>query len=294
MTPELILDCGDILGESACWSVAAQQVRWIDGFAPAIHQWDPATRTHSVVPLPIVPVGMIVPTSDPDIVALTDCAGIGLFDLRTRIRTSIADPEQKRVLIGYNDAKVDGAGRLWVGTYDGTETEPRGCLWLLERDKAPRLADSGMAVVNGPAFSPNQEILYVSDSTAKRILAYDLHDGTLGARRLFAQFSADEGLPDGLTVDAEGCVWCAHWDGGRVTRFSSAGERLLAITLPAARVTSVAFGGASLDELFITTARFGLTQEQLALSPHAGGLFRVKMGIRGLPPSLLPLPFACK
>ena len=293
MTPELVVDGANILGESVCWSMQTQEIRWIDGFAPAIHHWNPATRSHAVMPLPAAPIGMIVQTSDPSVLALTDAAGIGLFDLRTRVRTAIADPERGRAGIGYNDAKVDAAGRLWVGTYDASEIEPRGCLWVLAHREAPRLADSGMAVVNGPAFSPASDRVYVSDSTAKRILVHELHDGVLAGRRVFAQLTAEEGLPDGLTVDAEGCVWCAHWDGGRVTRFSPDGERLLLIRLPAMRVTSVAFGGASLDELFITTARYGLTEEQLQRTPQAGGLFRVKAPVPGLAASLLPLPFEC-
>jgi D-xylonolactonase len=294
MMPELVIDGGNILGESVCWSMQAQEIRWIDGFAPAIHRWSPMTGGYTVVPLPAAPIGMIVQTSDPSVVALTDGAGIGLFDLRTRTRTAIADPERGRAGIGYNDAKVDGAGRLWVGTYDGSEIEPRGCLWVLANGEAPRLADSGMAVVNGPAFSRASDVVYVSDSTAKRILAHEMRDGALAGRRVFAQLTPEEGLPDGLTVDAAGCLWCAHWDGGRVTQFSPDGERLLVIRLPAMRVTSVAFGGAGLDELFITTARYGLSEEQLALTPQAGGLFRVKTRTQGLAASLLPLPFDCK
>jgi sugar lactone lactonase YvrE len=241
--------------------------------------------------MPNASIGMIAETSEATVIVIADRAGIGLLDLKSCLRTAMADPENGREGVGYNDGKVDGVGRLWVGTAECSETEPRGCLWVIADGQAPRLVDSGMTVVNGPAFSPRSDIVYVSDSTAKRIMAHDLREGTLSRRRTFAQMSAEEGYPDGLTVDAEGCLWCAHWDGGRVTRFSPSGERLLVITLPAPRVTSVAFGGPDLNELFITTARYGLSDEQLNDTPHAGGLFRVRTGIQGLAAHVLPLPF---
>jgi sugar lactone lactonase YvrE len=294
MTPRAAVAAGNELGESVLWSVANQEVFWIDGFAPAIHRWSPATNRHRVVPLAAAPIGMIVATTDPDSVVLTDRDGVALFDLESGTRTGIADPERGRDGIGYNDAKVDRFGRLWVGTYDASEVEPRGCLWLLEHGRVPRLAESGMAVVNGPSFSPDGRAIYISDSIARRILAFDVkEDGSLAGRRVLAQFNADEGLPDGLTVDAQGSVWCAHWDGGRVTRFSPQGERTAVIRLPATRVTSVAFGGPELDMLFITTARYGLTEAQLSGSPGAGSLFLVKPGVRGIPATPLLLPFAC-
>ena len=209
----------DTLGESPFWSTVTQSLSWIDGFEPAVHTWHPATSVHSSVTLPSAPVGMIVETSNPRIVAMSHGDGVCLFNLDDRSTAALANPEQARQGIGYNDAKVDRAGRLWVGTYDETETEQRGCLWLLEHGQPPRLADTGMAVVNGPAFSPDGAIMYVSDSIARRILAFDVVAGTVRGRRVLVALEPEEGMPDGLTVDSQGCLWCAHWDGGRVTRF---------------------------------------------------------------------------
>jgi sugar lactone lactonase YvrE len=150
-----------------------------------------------------------------------------------------------------------------------------------------------MAVVNGPAFSPDGGVIYVSDSMGRRILAFDVDRGALRRRRTFATMSKDEGFPDGLTVDAEGCLWCAHWEGSRVTRFAPTGERLSVIRIPAPLVTSVAFGGSALDTLFVTTARLGLNPGDIARAPQSGSLFAVKPGITGLAANLLPLPFSC-
>jgi len=294
LTPQLEVDCRNILGESVFWSISSQQVFWVDGFAPSVQWWSPSARGLRHVLATQSPLGMIAETTDPHVVAVTDSDGITLFNRETHERTLIANPEQGRAGIAYNDAKVDHNGRLWVGTYDVSEVEPRGCLWVLENRRPPRLAESGLPVINGPTFSPDGRFFYLSDSIGRRVLAYEMEDnGMLGTRSVLAHFSMDEGLPDGLTVDSEGCVWVAHWDGGRVTRFSPKGERVAVVRLPAMRVTSVAFGGADLKTLFITTARYGLSETQLAATPDSGALFSVDTGVCGLAATLLPVPFAC-
>jgi D-xylonolactonase len=294
MIPKLEVDCQNILGESVFWSISSQQVFWVDGFAPSVLCWSPSARRLRQVRPTRSSLGMIAETTDPHIVAMTDSDGITLFNLETYERTLIADPERDRAGIAYNDAKVDRSGRLWVGTYDASEVEPRGCLWVLENSGPPRLAESGLPVINGPAFSPDSRFLYLSDSIGRRVLAYEMDDnGMLGTRSVLAHFSYDEGLPDGLTVDSEGCIWVAHWDGGRVTRFSPKGERVDVVRLPAMRVTSVAFGGAELMTLFITTARYGLSETHLAGSPGSGSLFSVDTRVCGLATTLLPMPFTC-
>jgi len=287
----LAVSATDLLGESVFWSVPLAELFWIDGCAPAIHRYHPPSQQHRLIPLAGGPVGMIAPTTDPNVLVLTDADGVSLIDLSTGTRRSIAHPEQAREAIAYNDGKTDITGRLWIGTYDTSETEPRGCLWCLEHRQPVRLAESGIVVTNGPAFSPDGRTLYLSDSTRRRILAFDLIEGHLRGRRVFAQWDEAQGLPDGLTVDEEGGVWCACWDGASVVRYSPAGEHLSTITLPARRVTSVAFGGAALDTLYITTARYGLIDEDLARTPLAGCLFSATPGVRGLAATALRLPF---
>ena len=292
MIPTIVVGCKNVLGESAFWSVTTQQVRWVDADTAAIHSWNPMTLQHEVLTLVDAPLGMILETSDARTLAFADRHGVALLDLETYSRLPVSDPERGRDGVGYNDAKVDPRGRLWLGTYDSAEVEPRGCVWLLEGDQAAHLADSGFVVVNGPTFSPDGGIIYVSDSVGRRILAYDIREnGSLARRRIFAQFLPEEGLPDGLTTDAEGCIWCAHWDGARVTRFSPQGERLTAVPMPVPRVTSVAFGGSNLSTLFVTTARYGLSPAQLRAAPGAGALFAIETGIQGRAATPLPLPF---
>jgi D-xylonolactonase len=287
-----IVSSGDELGESVFWSPVSSAVYWIDGFAPAVHRYSPgdgSLETHDL-PLP-PPVGMIACTMDPDVLVIAYREGVGLLRLSTDDTVRVADPERGRSGIAYNDGKVDAQGRVWVGTYDPAGRDARGCLWAIESMRAPRLVETGFTVTNGPAFAPDGRLIYVSDSIARRIVALEVAGTTLLSRRVFAVLSEGEGYPDGLAVDTEGCLWCAHWGGSRVTRFSATGERLMTISVPAPLVTSVAFGGPDLATLFVTTARYGLGVDELALCPQSGDLFAVRPGVSGLPPSPLPLPF---
>lgn len=294
LTAECVVPCQNALGESVFWSVATRAVCWIDGVEPTLWQWQADSGEYGSKRIDVpAPLGMIAATSDPQILVMAHRAGVALHDLRSGQQQPIADPECGRAAIGYNDAKVDPSGTLWLGTYDDSESEPRGCLWRLEHGHAPRLAESGVAVFNGPAFSPDGRVIYVSDSIGRRILAYNIDERVLSGRRVFVQLAPEEGLPDGLTVDSEGGLWCAHWDGGCVTRYAPTGQRLSRISVPAPRVTSVAFGGAALETLYITTARYGLSAEQLAHAPLAGALFAARPGVCGIAPTLLPMPFSC-
>ena len=287
-----IVEARNVLGESVLWSADRQCVYWIDGVGTEIHQWEAQSRRHSVLKVPLdPPIGMIAATSEPNTFVISNTRGLALLNLGTLQLTHLADPEKSRGDIGYNDGKVDPRGRLWAGTFDVNETDPRGCLWLLENGASPRLMDSGMAVVNGPAFSPDGITVYVSDSVGRRILAYDFKEGRLRNRRVLVEFAVGDGLPDGLTVDAEGCIWCALWDGRKVMRLDPEGQRMLEVTLPAPRVTSVAFGGASLDTLFVTTARYALSPSDLAAYPAAGALFEIQTPFQGLAATTLQLPF---
>jgi xylono-1,5-lactonase len=183
-----------------------------------------------------------------------------------------------------NDAKIDPYGRLWLGSADAKELEPRGALHCRVDASTTLIADAGFVVVNGPAFSPDATQLYVSDSWGRRILRYELATAPLKvlSREVLVAFRPDEGLPDGLAVDSEGGVWCAHWGGARVTRFSPAGTREEVISLPVPIATSVALGGPDLKTLYITTAHYGLDAATRAAAPRAGDLFAIEVATAGV------------
>ncbi|WP_291424649.1 SMP-30/gluconolactonase/LRE family protein [Acidocella sp.] len=184
-----------------------------------------------------------------------------------------------------NDAKADGAGNIWLGTMDDTERRPDGALYALGADFSLRREDSGYVVANGPAFSPDGVTLYHTDSAARTVYRFRRRaDGGLAEREVFVCFQPEDGYPDGMTVDAQGGVWVAHWGGGRVTRFLPDGTRDRAIELPVSQVTSCAFGGKRLDRLFVTSAAAGLSAAARAAEPLAGALFELDPGVVGLLP----------
>jgi sugar lactone lactonase YvrE len=180
-----------------------------------------------------------------------------------------------------NDAKVDLAGRIWAGTMDDNEAEASGALYRLDPDLVWSRHDDGYSIANGPTFSIDGYTLYHTDSGARTVSAFDMsRDGDLSNKRTFIRFPDDWGYPDGMTTDAAGGIWIAHWGGGRVSRFTPDGVFDRSIALPASQITNCAFGGANLDRMFVTSATKGLTNE-----PLAGSLFEITPGARGLPPT---------
>jgi len=285
VTPRVVVDVQDGLGESVFWHDAEATLMWIDFFGPTLHCCDVHAEYH--VKSWTIPgtrnVGSAVPMADGRVLLALD-DGLYAFDRETGRCEYIADPNDDRPGIAYNDAKVDRAGRYWVGTYDAAERAPRGVLYRMTSDGTVAVADTGYMVCNGPAFSPDNRILYFSDTVGRRLLAYDLdpETGMPGIPRLFAEIEPDAGMPDGITVDAEGHVWCAHYGGSRVTRFAPDGVVARTIELPVPFVTSCCFGGGSLDTLYITTARSGLDEAALKAAPASGTLFAVEPGVAGI------------
>ncbi len=192
-----------------------------------------------------------------------------------------------------NDAKTDARGRVWAGSLNNDdESQPDGRLFRLDERGRCDEVDGPYGVANGPAISPCQTLMLHTDSAARTIYAFDLDvaAGTLSNKRVWLRFSEADGYPDGMTFDAQGRVWVAHWGGACVSRFSADGELTHRVTLPTDQVTNVCFAGPGLDRLFVTTARQGLSTEQLARQPAAGHLFEIDpAGSSGLS----PVPVAC-
>ena len=177
-----------------------------------------------------------------------------------------------------NDAVADAQGRVWAGTMALDEKSSTGSLYRLDPDARVSRADAGYCIANGPAVSADGRHLYHTDTAQRTVYRFTLDDaGTLGARERFIRFEEDWGHPDGMTVDAQGGIWIAHWGGARVSRFSPDGELDRAIALPASQITSCTFAGEDLDRMFVTSAAIGVDEEQ------GGGLFEVDPGCRGLP-----------
>ncbi len=187
--------------------------------------------------------------------------------------------------IRFNDASVDPAGRVWVGSMHTGETEPVGVLYRLDPGRVLTPVVTGVTVSNGLGWSPDGSRMYYADSPMRRVdvFDYDPATGEASGRRVFADLSRADGVPDGLTVDLDGCVWVAMWGGGVLRRFTPGGQQDAVLPVPVSRPTSCAFGGADLTELYVTTASIGLTGAERAAEPLAGCLLRLRPGPSGLP-----------
>ena len=188
----------------------------------------------------------------------------------------------------FNDGKVDKSGRYWAGSMDLEQVSKSGALYRLDPDLSVSKVDSDYIITNGPAFNIDNSVIYHTDTSKGVIYALDIGaDGSLSNKRDFIRFEDEsQGLPDGMTVDSEDCLWVAHFGGARITRFSPAGDVLETVPVPAPNITSCTFAGADLDTLYITNARIFMTEADFKRYPLAGSLFAYKPGVRGLPTPL--------
>lgn len=269
-----------VLGEGPVWVPADNALWWVDIKGPAIFRWREGALDRFVPPLRIC---SLAPARDGGFVGGT-AQGFMRIEPEVGRYEPIVAPEPERPFNRFNDGKVDRAGRFWAGTMDDREEEALGALYRLDPDLSCTRVDDGYRVTNGPAFSPDGRTMYHNDSGLQVTYAFDLaEDGTVGARRVLARYREEDGYPDGMTVDAEGYLWIAFWDGWCLRRLSPEGEVVQVVELPVERPTSCAFGGADLDRLFVTSARIGLNASALAVQPSAGALFMMETSVRGLP-----------
>lgn len=276
----VVADVKAVLGEGPAWVTSEQALYWLDIKGRRLFRINDKEFREWPTPMR---VGSIAPRDGGGFIAGTD-GGFYTVEVGDELAfTRLFDPEEDLPDNRFNDGKVDRDGRFWAGTMDDTEQAAVGTLYRLEDINGSTIIDQGYGVTNGPAFSPSGDWMYHTDSVRRRIYRFPLApDGTVGAREIFLHFSAQEGYPDGMTVDAEGCLWVAFWDGWAVRRFGPDAALLDTIEVPVQRPTSIAFGGPDLDRMYITSARVGLDETALAVQPYAGALFMVEAGIKGI------------
>ncbi len=272
----LAVDGADRLGEGPTWDAAAGALWWVDILSRRIRQ-----ATLDGVEAPSIAtageVGFVVPRRDGGLIAglsgtLEAVAGPGL-DAWSTLWTGSYDPAQLRI----NDGKTDRSGRVWFGTMHRAETQALGCLYRWDGDVVTTQLD-GIRVSNGLGWSPDGATMYYTDSPARSIRAFDYdHDtGDISAERVLVEHRGD-GVPDGLTVDADGCVWSATWNGHRIVRYRPDGRVDREVVLPVAKPTSVAFAGPDLRTLVVTSARIAEDDGELA-----GRVFLLDVGVQGM------------
>lgn len=286
VTAEPVGDVTAVLGEGPYWRPEDEALLWVDVARGLLHM----TRVQlgETITIELDPVSAAFPAVGGGIVT----AGGHRLTLRaTRPgegwagRTIAEAPARDGVR--FNDASVDPAGRVWVGSMDIKEKDPLGTLYRLDTGGTLTPVVKGATVSNGIGWSPDGTRMYYNDSPLRRIdmFDYDQATGEAFGGRMFADLSGADGFPDGLTVDADGYVWVAMFAGGALRRFTPAGHQDAVLPLPVSQPTSCAFGGPGMADLFVTTAYRDLSEAQRAAQPLAGRLLRLRPGPIGLPSS---------
>ncbi len=281
---ECVLDCGAELAEGPVWDPMESALYWVNIKAREMHRFDPATGKDEYWKTP-ADVGSLALRRDGGMVVALK-TGFFFFDPPSGRFTPIAEPEAHLPDNRFNDGKTDRQGRFWAGSlYDPDETKPTGALYRLDTDLSCHRMVDGIYASNGLAFSPDSRIAYYADSRRRTVWAFDFDagDGALSNRRVFLELGENDGAPDGAAVDDDGCYWLTQPPSGRVVRYDPKGRAVRVIAMPVSQPTCVAFGGARMDTLYITSAKYRMPPEKLSREPLAGALFAVHLGIGGPP-----------
>jgi len=279
---EVALDAKAELGEGPLWDYRKRVLYWVDINAHRVHVFDPATGVDRYIDVG-QPVGCLAPRRNGDLL-LGLQTGFATLDIESGSVRHLIDPEAHLPDNRFNDGKCDPRGRFWAGTMSLNRVKGSASLYCLSGDLTVRTMLTGVTVSNGLAWSPDQRKMYYIDTAAQKVsvFSYTVETGDISRRRTAFSIPPSQGKPDGMTIDEEGMLWVAHWGGGRVSRWDpKEGRQIADIEVPAPNVTSCAFGGPHMDELYITSARGPLDEEGRSRHPHAGAIFRVRPGVRG-------------
>lgn len=269
-------------GESPIWDPQASRLYWIDTENPVFSSFDPASGDRKDVKADWLIQAIGRRKAGGWVAVVRD--GFAIWDPATAKSRFLGNPEEGKKHMTMNDGAVGPDGRFYAGSMNVQVLESdEGKLWRLDRDGTYSCIQDGIVLPNGLAFSPDGRIMYVTEMWARRISAFDFDakKGTVSRRRVLITIPEEEGYPDGLIVDEEGFLWSGHWQGFRMTRYDPDGRKERIVEVPVPTATCMAFGGRDLDELYVTTGKKGLTDEQLKQFPHAGDMYSVKPGVRG-------------
>ena len=285
----VIADYGDLCGEGPLWDHKSKTLYWTDQTGLKLYRYDPASSKHEIIKQGQEICGFAL--NSPGGFALTNTGGIWNWDSKTDPILIAAEVQGFKCQM--NDCIADPEGRLFSGSfyYDPNGHYPLGFLMRVDTDRTVHIVDEGIHLANGLGFSPDEKTLYFTDSAARTIYAYDYDrkTGSVRNRRVFVKVPGEEGLPDGLTIDAEGYVWSAQWYGSCIVRYDPDGKEERRIPVPAKQVSSLMFGGDSLTDIFITSA--GKSEPMPIMPPGydpttgnmGGQLYHINLGIQGKP-----------
>lgn len=280
-SPQNILPVRARLGEGPCWNSEDQLLYWVDIYNHRVHQFNPATGDHQFFEVGEV-VGCLAPASSQRmIMALRD--RLAFLNTQNGNVTSIVTVEHTHPDTRFNDGKCDAAGRFWFGSVSSHPETAR--LYRYDPAGSLKVMETGLTISNGLGWSPDNQTFYLTDSHCQTIYAYDfdLENGELSDRRVLIDLRSEPFEPDGLTVDQEGCLWSAMWNGWCIIRFDPSGKEMMRVQMPVQRPTCCTFGHTDLKTLYITTASIGLSEAEIQASFYSGDLFSLETNVTGLP-----------
>ena len=277
MEPQLIADYACQVGEGPVWHPMEKRVYWLDIPQGRMFRYEPANGKHEMC-YEGIQVGGITVQADGSLLLYMEKGAIAVWrngKLSYIVKEIPAERDHR-----FNDVFTDPAGRVFCGTM-ATKGNP-GRLYRLDLDGSIHVALDNVGISNGGDFTPDRKQMYYTDSTPRRIYLfdYDQKTGAISNQRTFVETPGSEDGPDGMTVDAQGYVWSARWDGWRLIRYTPKGVEERSVKFPARKVSSVCFGGDDLTDMYVTTAG---GQDKVANGPGAGALFKVNLGIKGAP-----------
>ena len=285
MEPEIIADYQNEVGEGPVWHQTEKRLYWVDILKGRIFRYDPATEGHELFYQGEAMIGGYTIQEDGALLLFMEKGAIAELrdgELKYLMEELPGEGENR-----FNDVIADPAGRVFCGTMplDANKAmagERLGTLYRLDTDGSvtPVLGDRGIS--NGMGFTPDRKQMYYTESMDHKIYLfdYDVNTGAISNQRVFAEAPSDEGVPDGMTVDGEGYVWSASAGGSTLTRYTPQGAVERVIRFPARLVSSVAFGGPDMADIYVTTIG---GNDRATEGPGAGALFRLQLGIQGVP-----------
>ncbi|MDZ8185858.1 MAG: SMP-30/gluconolactonase/LRE family protein [Nostoc sp. ChiSLP02] len=281
-TLQNILEARARLGEGPIWDSNKKLLYWIDIFNHRVHEFNPETGKNRFFDVGDTVGAIAIAGTDRLIITLRH--HLAFLNTQTGKVTPILEIEGHLEDNRLNDGKCDPQGRFWFGSMSSIE-KPEASLYRYDTDGSLHVMETGLTISNGLGWSPDKKIFYLADSPKQKIYAYDFNSvtGDITNRRVFVDFTHESFYPDGLTIDSQGNIWSAMWNGWCVIRFNPQGEEILRIKLPVPLVTSCTFGGENLQTLYITTASVDLSQAEIDKSFYSGDLFAFQSDVAGLP-----------
>lgn len=280
-SPRVALEPRARLGEGPVWDDRTRSLYFVDALNQRVHQYFPERNSSRPFEVGDLVSSLAFTRGDKLLVAVKK--GLAMLDTVSGELTPLLEIETDRPANKLNDGKCDARGRFWLGSFSKEQGE--ASLYRFDPDGTLHVMQTGLTGANGLGWSPDGRTFYLTDSGEKLIYAYDFDEdaGAIEHRRVLIDLSDGDGIPDGLCVDREGCLWSAQFGGGCVIRFDADGRELERIEFPAPQTTSCAFGGAGLRTLYVTSAAAGLSEDELEEFLNSGDLFRIELDVEGLP-----------